>query len=331
MKKAVLSVLHQLIKTGHLSKLMIWLIISVYKRRNRRSAQGKGRTTPWVCEFEYNVDRCVEYANRVFNDYFENAAIPVASIAGKRILEIGPGENLGVALRLLAAGAAEVVSVDRFNSLVDQTRQSEIYTSLLEQLTGTQRDRLKDVLTITDKTFSINPARLRYINNSIDELASVFPPMSFDLIISRAVLEHVFKIEQAMDVMELLLKKGGCMLHDIDFRDHGMFTSHDLHPLTMLSIPDKTWFAMTSNLGAPNRRLMGYYQSFFQKHAYACDITILRLFGEETDVKLKTLSAENRNRVVARWAGHRLTKKYWTATEPELFVAAASFCARKPG
>jgi hypothetical protein len=33
---------------------------------------------------------------------------------GKHVLEIGPGHNVGVALRFVAAGADQVVAVDKF-------------------------------------------------------------------------------------------------------------------------------------------------------------------------------------------------------------------------
>ena len=49
-------------------------------------------------------------------------------------MEIGHGDNLGVALRFLAAGAAEVICLDKFYSKRDPERQREIYLALRAQL-----------------------------------------------------------------------------------------------------------------------------------------------------------------------------------------------------
>src|SRR5947209_4632108 len=50
--------------------------------------------------------------------------------AGKRILEIGPGDNLLVARRLVAAGAAQVVCFDRFQPLRSTPFHQELYRRL---------------------------------------------------------------------------------------------------------------------------------------------------------------------------------------------------------
>ena len=64
----------------------------------------------------------------------------------------------------------------------------------------------------------------------IDDALNLFKKGSFDLIISRAVLEHIYYIEKAFNVMDVLLKSGGIMIHKIDFRDHGMFSENGFHP-----------------------------------------------------------------------------------------------------
>jgi 2-polyprenyl-3-methyl-5-hydroxy-6-metoxy-1,4-benzoquinol methylase len=63
------------------------------------------------------------------------------------------------------------------------------------------------------------------IGVGIEAANTEFEPATFDLIISRSVMEHTYQSDAAFRVMDWLLKPGGKMLHKIDFRDHGIFSS----------------------------------------------------------------------------------------------------------
>jgi len=318
------------IKTGA-GRFLLKQVISIkYIKMNSAALSSKCLKTPWVCEFPYNKNQCVAYINEVFNDYFVNSGLDANSILGKTILEIGPGENLGVALRFLAAGAARVVCIDRFNSLLGEEMQTEVYRTLFSGLQKSEQENLKDVISFCDGTFRINTAKLEYLNVSAENLDRSFPPLSFDLIVSRAVLEHVLLIEPAMEAMHKMLKPGGFMLHEVDFRDHGIFTNYKLPPLTFLSLSTAKWIAMTSNLGAPNRRMLGYYKSFFIEKGYLLDFLILRLFNSDTRVvKLKELSEEIINTIAADTIQKQVHPSCRIKGSEDLLAAAAFFCAKK--
>jgi hypothetical protein len=330
MRKIIGKFYRLLLNIGLVSNIVKWLIVQKYKNLNQKSTKNKVLETPWVCMIEYDIDSCVNYINQVYNDYFDNSGLKTENIVGKLILEIGPGENFGVALRFLASGASQVVCVDKFNSLIDNAKQTAIYKRLLSTLNDEENKRLKNILTITQDSYSINTDSLKYINTSVEKLTSFYSPSHFVLIISRAVLEHIFMIDSAMETMDTLLKNSGFMLHEVDFRDHGMFINLCLHPMTMLTINDKTWDKMTSNLGAPNRKMMGYYKSYFHNHNYKYDTTIVRLAGSEKIVKLKKISEKDRNESISSWVNNELTKKYWSTVDSESLVAAAFFLAQKP-
>ena len=286
--------------------------------------------TPWVCEFPYDIDRCLAYINDEVSEYFIHSGMTIKDIAGKKILEIGPGENLGVALRLIAAGAEKVVCIDRFNSLIDDSKQTEIYRRLLDSITIEDRDRLKNVISFKDGKTQINSDKVQYLNVSAEELNNFFPSKHFDFIISRAVLEHVLLIDRAMETMDLLLKTDGYMLHEVDFRDHGIFTTYNFPPLTFLSIDDKKWFKMTSNLGAPNRKRFGYYQSFFKNNGYVCNPLFLRLFySDNITRKLKSLSDENLDSSRIIKDKRRIHTSCKIAGDEDIVVASAFYCAQK--
>ena len=72
------------------------------------------------------------------------------------------------------------------------------------------------------------------------ELASKhYPHGSFQVIVSRAVLEHVFDVPAAWSSMDALLAPGGSMLHKVDFRNHGLYSSR--HPLAYMKVPPSLW------------------------------------------------------------------------------------------
>jgi 2-polyprenyl-3-methyl-5-hydroxy-6-metoxy-1,4-benzoquinol methylase len=331
MIRKVIKILYSFfIKTWIGSYFIKQYIILKYIRINRKCLVSKAAKTPWVCEFPYNIDRCIDYINEVFSDYFSKSGLSINDIAGKHVLEIGPGENLGVALKFLAAGADKVVCVDRFNSLLDENRQYEIYKRLLNELAYEEQERLKNIITIKDGKAHINSRKLQYLNVSVDKLRFEFQPLQFDFIISRAVLEHVLLIDSAMETMDLLLKHGGYMLHEIDFRDHGIFTSFRLPPLTFLSINDGIWQKMTSNIGAPNRRMLGYYQTYFAKKAYTCSTLFVRVFGSENStVKLRSLSEVDFSEFKINKERKLIHPSCEITGVTDLKVAAAFYCARK--
>ena len=202
----------------------------------------------------------LQYIQTVFRDYLNYSDLSPDKLKGARILEIGHGDNFGVALLFLAAGADQVICLDKFYSELDPARQRELYTALRQQLDEMERTRFDNAITL-DETIKINPKKLKALYGSgIEEAGEKLEPASFDLIISRAVLEYATDSDAAFSVMDQLLKSGGWMIHKIDLRDDGMFSSSGMHPLTFLTIPDSVYRLMTVNSGRCNRKLINYYR-----------------------------------------------------------------------
>jgi hypothetical protein len=76
----------------------------------------------------------VGYIERVFADYCRYADRDDSWFHGKSILELGPGDNLGIALLFIAAGAREVVCLDQFYCMRDAARERRIYQELRTRL-----------------------------------------------------------------------------------------------------------------------------------------------------------------------------------------------------
>ncbi|HKP95110.1 MAG TPA: methyltransferase domain-containing protein [Fibrobacteria bacterium] len=259
-----------LLKSG-LSRLTEYGIMANYIGKNLNNRRKAVLKSPYVCEFPaFSPERCVEYVDEVVGDYFKRSGVAIDSVRGKRILEIGPGENLGVGLQLLMLGAKEVMSVDRFRSLRPIADQTSIYRKLRERLDPAGKAEFDALIRLDGDAYTLNPERYRYIPDTPLETLSLSGARedAFDLILSRAVLEHLYDLDKAMDVMHRLLKPGGRMIHEVDFRDHGMYTNLGLNPLSYLTVPDRIWGMMSSHLGAPNRCLSDFFSAKMEKLGY---------------------------------------------------------------
>ncbi len=177
-----------------------------------------------------SLSESLAYIDRVFDDYLRYSGLCAEYLCGQRVLEVGPGDNLGVAMKFMCAGARQVVCLDKFLTEHDSAQQRRIYQALRASMTRKEK-KVYDTVVNLDRGVEINADRLKYLSCvAIEEAAETLGDEPFDLIVSRAVLEHVYDPDMALIAMDRLLAPGGLMLHDIDFRDHGLFTDGGQHP-----------------------------------------------------------------------------------------------------
>lgn len=196
----------------------------IYERRRSRRGYDPTKNDP-------------SYVKGVFKWHSE-AVTRYRSISG-RVLEIGPGGNLGVCGLFLVAGADEAVAID-----IDPWVYSDPAAS--EELPfGT--DALKQV------TYEA-PCEV--------ETAS-FPDASFDIIFSHASFEHFGDPDAAIRNIARMLAPAGITSHMIDLRDHRNFD----RPLEFLRYGDFGWNLRTSHQpGRPNRWRASDYAATFRRH-----------------------------------------------------------------
>lgn len=165
-------------------------------------------------------------------DFLLDSAGPVA---GKTIVEIGPGDAIGLAPLFISAGAARYVAVDRFLGDVWGRRAETLYAAIAQRRGPFSPDWRE---------------RVALIPHSIEEL----PPMApiADVIVSFDVVEHLADVHRAVSRMAAVLKPQGRMVHRVDYGPHGVWVSTS-DPLSFLKVPDWLWAAIGSNRGYPNR------------------------------------------------------------------------------
>lgn len=273
--------------------------------------------------------------DRTFERYLKYSGLTRETLKDKTVLEIGPGDNIGVALRFLAAGAKRVVCLDKFVHYHDGPVPLRLYRALRATLPAEDRARFDQVVNL-DSTVKLDSKRFEWIyGKGIEDTDSFFAPGSFDVIVSAAVLEEIYDIDLAFKKMDRLLAPGGYTIHKIDLRDYEMFHKHGFHRLEFLTIPDSVYRYMTQASGQPNRRLVDYYRGKMAELGYDSTIHIAMAANgkemEEYKVKLvKGVDYTEESLKSYQAMRPRLLPRYQSLSDEDLITEAILLSGRKP-
>ena len=302
------------------------------RRAARRDAPLKSKSGSTHASL--SVQESLDYVDTVFDDYLRYGGLGDTFLVGARVLELGPGDNYGVALRFLEAGASQVVTVDKFISDRDDAQQSRIYRSLIDRSNQDGAARINAGVRLNGG-ITFDPHRLRALEGvAIEEAVDHLGDDRFDLIVSRAVIEHLYDTDAAFDAMDTLLRPGGKMIHKVDFRDHGIFTRGGGHPLEFLTVSDPVFGLMSRHTGGPNRVLIGWYREKLGALGYAFDLYASHLVGIEAELipheLVESMVAPNEVTESIERIRPRLRDRFRALPAADLAVAGAMIVAQKP-
>ena len=184
-----------------------------------------------------------------------NSAVP------KTVVELGPGDSLGIGLAALLTGTQKIYTIDVirywdvernlqvFEELIQLFKSSATIPdnreypkinpplsdysfpcSLLSQQDLEQtlhRDRLQAIRKELENIDNPNNTFIRFA--SPKEASEVIPSESTDLIFSQAVLEYIVDLGHCFQEMDSWLRPGGCTSHCIDLSSHGITPSWNGH------------------------------------------------------------------------------------------------------
>ncbi|MEX2758101.1 MAG: class I SAM-dependent methyltransferase [Candidatus Sigynarchaeota archaeon] len=211
----------------------------------------------------WDTNEAIIFIKDVFTRYLNVAKLHESDIIGKKILEIGPGDNLCVALSFISAGAKSVTCIDRFYSKRDVRQQLAIYSAFRETLNAERKVLFDSACKIQAKRVIINERLLKYVHGVSFEDFSRNTSERFDLIVSNAVLEHLYDLPKAINAMYDLLVPGGMIVHVVDLTDHKMFSPKA--PLFFLTVPQRLWRVIGRESDCPNRHRLSDYISICKK------------------------------------------------------------------
>lgn len=175
------------------------------------------------------------------------------------VLEYGPGDLPGVALLLVAKGARKVYCVDRFPLVRLTPKNGRVIAGLLASLSGQERARMQACLRNPDDPCAgFDP---QFIESVVRPGGLSGLRDAADVVISRAVLEHVNDLPATFADMCSAMRTGARAVHLVDLRSHGL---HREHQLDFLAWPPLLWHLMYSEKGVPNRWRIDHYRSILR-------------------------------------------------------------------
>lgn len=244
-----------------------------YVRLTRQTGRGAEGESP---------HEIADYFRRCFRDYFDILQVTpdgvAAYLADREILEYGPGDVPGVALLMVAHGARSVVCVDRFPLLALSPKNIEVMEILLEGMTGEVRQRAAQCFVEEGRPASGFSSHIRYLVRA-SGLSGLHNAV--DLVISRAVLEHVDNLPATFSDMYAALRTGGVAIHDVDLKSHGL---HRKNPLDFLTWPPFLWSCMYAHKGVPNRWRVDRYRQAIAESGLQTVMMQPTLLAADTDI-----------------------------------------------
>jgi len=324
-------------KARRSKSLLIAFMIYKNWRTRRRFRRGAIESFHGSTHTNKRLDESLAYIDEQFYDYLRYGSIQISELRGKRILELGFGDNVGVALMFLASGAEQVVCIDKFYSARNESYECAIYTALRQRLNETEKESFDDAISL-EAGITLNDARLKRINGidletAVHDLTAL--KGGFDLVVSRAVIEEIYQPERLFRAIDKVLKPGGRMLHKIDLSDYGMFGENGMHPLTFLTISEACYRLMASDSGIPNRRRMGYYQQQVKELKYSGRLFITSILGQGTIEPHKEIVKENEDYSkvtldLIHQIRPKLDESFSALPDEELMVEGIFLIAQKP-
>jgi hypothetical protein len=214
------------------------------------------------------LEHSTAYQRQIFEDFRRYGKLGPAEIEGRTVLELGPGDNIGALLLFLADGAKRAWACDKFYSEHDKENEKQIYLRLREGLDDGQKRRFDDAVDLSGE-LRFNEERVSYAYGvGAQDADKLVPPGSIDILVSRGVLQEVYEIDRAFAGIDRLAAPGALMMHKIDLRDYGMFSSIGFHPREFLTVSDSFYHWMAYDTDKPNRRMMDYYRDKMKELGY---------------------------------------------------------------
>jgi len=220
--------------------------------------------------------RCIQYDVDVVDEWLKHLRAYAGesySLAGKNVLELGPGSDLGIGLYLLAKGCAQYNACD-VNNLV-KSAPDQFYDELFVELqrldSNVDIDFLREQLNLAKAG---EPSKLNYVVRDDFDIAAAFGESTIDLVFSQAAFEHFDNIEETAARMSSACKPGALLIAQIDLQTHSRWIRVK-DPNNIYRYPNWVYNIFRFR-GIPNRLRPFQYQQAFEAQGWG-DISITPL------------------------------------------------------
>jgi SAM-dependent methyltransferase len=204
-----------------------------------------------------------------------NRYLSAGPLTGKRVLEIGPGNEVATAVLMILEGAKEVYLVDEvneFNSRHGRFFDRPGYIEHIRKISPKDEESEISSLEISSR-IHIVPSYF------CSDILGRFDGLKVDCIFSNNVLEHMRNLNDAFRTMRVLIKPGGTIFHRVDLSDHNyhvfngsasLKTFRENNELSYLRYSDKMFRMLNDAKSIPmNRALLPKYIELCSKYGFA--------------------------------------------------------------
>jgi SAM-dependent methyltransferase len=165
----------------------------------------------------------------------------------------------------------------------------------------------------------------------IDAVASPLKSRSYDIVLSRAVLEHLGNLEVGWKNMVGCLRPEGEMWHKVDFRCHDFFG--EVHPLYFLTVPDTLWNSISRPDPTLNRLRTPTYRAFATRdfcdfRCYFTHIVGENEFTPHVESLVQGTHYSQRHLEVVRSIRPRLLERFSHSSDEDLLVTGVFLALR---
>ena len=324
-----------------LAKRNSWFVIATNigadSLRRTGWISGQIGQAPVLTPPESGLEQDIAKTLAIYRSYVSYAGWRDSQIAGKRILELGPGYHMGVPLLFAAHGAIFVAGLDKFVSFQTGPYFERFYSRLRDTLSDKEKAGFDSAIQLRPR-LALRPGRAQYVyRKELPDVVSSLGSGTFDLIGSNAVIEELYDPEPVFQAQDRLLRAGGWMVHKVDLRDYGMFTKYGFPALEFLTVPEWAYRHMAEASGQPNRRRVNYYRDVARRLGYAYTIYVTHILGVEKELISPTQTIQQNldysdfSLQTIREIRPRLAPQFRELSDADLLVQGFLFVARKPG
>jgi hypothetical protein len=246
---------------NHVYLYLLGVAFMVLNKVRHRIMGYKTPRTFSTTEIERSVDYCINVVNQ-HELQLQKYTGTNNPFNRKKILEIGPGPDLGTGFCMIAKGALRYTALDK-NKLVSQTPDI-FYEVLLEKLKGFPNyvNAINAFKTFKRKT---NNSIVKYIYDPEFKFKKI-QDGSYDMLVTQAVLEHIDNIKCTFQKIKNKITPNGVLSNLVDASTHTRYI-RDIDHCNLLRYSDFIYNMLKFD-GSPNRLRTSQYEKIFKELDY---------------------------------------------------------------
>lgn len=242
-----------------------WLGI-VFMALNKIRHMARGYRTPRTFTTRQG-DLCINYDFKIVDGWVDSLNELTggrSSFAGKNVLELGPGDELGAGLILLALGARKYNAID-INPLVKQVPigfYEPLLASIRKRVPNADPELLRKQLKLF---YEGGNGQINYICDKGFSFSGL-KSEKIDIVLSNATFQLLDDVENTIKEISLLVNSGGCIISGIDLQTHTRFLRQK-DPLNIYRYAEPAYKHLSFR-ESPNRVRPYEYKGLLEKYGW---------------------------------------------------------------